>query len=401
MSGLKALGARQPVIVAFSRTAIGSFNGALKGVTAPDLGATVMQAALAKCGSPAVDEVFMGNVVSSGVGQAPATQAVIKAGLGEGIPATTVNKVCASGMKTIMLGAQAIALGQRRVVVAGGMESMSNIPHYLPNSRGGFRLGDAKLLDGLIYDGLWDPYGNVHMGVCAEKCAKDMSIGRQDQDAFAAESYRRSLAAADIFATHEIAPVQVAPGKSGKPPVVVSQDQEPANFDENRLLSSKPAFQRDQGTVTAVNASKINDGAAAVVLMSRGEAEARGLPILASIRGFGDAQRAPVDFTIAPALAVPEALDMAGLAGADVDLHEINEAFAVVTLANAELLNLDIANVNVHGGAVSLGHPIGCSGTRIVGSLCSALEAKSKSLGVASICNGGGGASAIVLEKEG
>ncbi|KAJ1445838.1 putative acetyl-CoA acetyltransferase [Pelagophyceae sp. CCMP2097] len=398
MSGLKRLGELTPVIVAFARTPIGSFNGSLRMLAAPILGATAITAALQRCSNPAVDEVFMGHVCSAGVGQSPATQATIKAGLGESVPSSSVNKVCASGMKAVMLAAQSIALGHRDCVVASGMESMSNIPHYLLKSREGLRLGHAQLVDGAIHDGLWDPYNDQHMGLCAEKCAADFALSREAQDAYAAESYRRASAAKSVHA-EEISPVEI-PGGRGKPSTFVSLDEEPAKFDAAKLASARPAFLATGGTVTAVNASSLNDGAAALVLMSLRRAKSLGLVPLAAIRGFGDAQRAPADFTIAPALAVPAALAMAECALKDVDVHEINEAFSVVALANAKLLELDSARVNVFGGAVSLGHPIGMSGARIIGALCTALKHKDGTLGVASICNGGGGASAIVLDRD-
>ena len=394
--GMLALGDLTPVIVSYARTPIGAFNGALASQSAPQLGAVAIKAALARAGglgSEDVSEVLMGNVVSANIGQAPATQATIYAGLGEEIPSTTVNKVCASGMKTAMLGAQSIALGLNDVVVCGGMESMSNIPYYLPGGRNGMRLGDGKVVDGCVHDGLWDPYGDQHMGMCAEKIAAEMGFSREDQDDFAEESYRRALAGADAHA-EEIAAVEV---KSRKGVVSVAADEEPVK-DIAKLRSLRTAFKKE-GTVTAANASKLNDGAAAMVLMSLGEAKKRGLEPLCAIAGFGDAQRAPVDFTIAPALAVPKALDHAGLSVGDVDLHEINEAFSVVALANAKLVGADLAKVNVRGGAVSLGHPIGCSGARIVGSLAMSLKKDGKATGVASICNGGGGASAIVLQR--
>lgn len=395
------LGDLAPVLVSFARTPIGSFGGALSGATAPFLGACAIRAAVASAGGARIEEAFFGNVLSAGIGQAPVTQAVKGAGLGDGVPATTINKVCASGMKAIMLGASSVALGQRNVVLAGGMESMSNVPHYL-KARTGLRLGDATLVDGVVSDGLWDPYGNVHMGTCAEKIALEMGISRDEQDDYALESYRRAVAAEDagVFA-REITAVELPAARRGAAPTVVARDEEPRKVaPAEKVRALRPAFQKLGGTVTAANASSLNDGAAALVIMSRGQARALGLAPIASILGFADAQQAPADFTIAPALAVPLALQAAGLELRDVHLHEINEAFAVVALANARLLDLDLATVNVHGGAVSLGHPIGMSGARIVGSLANALKCLDKEIGVASICNGGGGASAIVIKRE-
>ena len=388
--GLLKLGKRTPVIASYARTPIGAFNGALASLKAPELGAIAIKGACARAGITGTDvgEVLMGNVVSAGVGQAPATQAAIFAGLGEDIPSTTINKVCASGMKSVMLAATQIALGLRDIVVCGGMESMSNVPHYA-HLRSGLRLGNGSLIDGVVFDGLWDPYGDQHMGSCAEKCAADHGISRDDQDAYAELSYERSRSSKSFHA-QEIVPVEVTQRKKT---ITVDEDEEPSK-DTSRLRSLRPAFLKD-GTVTAANASKLNDGAASLVVMSLEECEKRSLEPLCAIQGFGDAQREPVDFTIAPSLAVPAALAHAELAMSDVSLHEVNEAFAVVALANAQILNVDIDKVNQKGGAVSLGHPIGMSGARIVGSLAMQLE----DVGVASICNGGGGASAIVLTK--
>jgi acetyl-CoA C-acetyltransferase len=388
--GLLKLGKRTPVIASYARTPIGAFNGALASLKAPELGAVAIKGACARAGITGNDvgEVLMGNVVSAGVGQAPATQAAIFAGLGEDIPSTTINKVCASGMKSVMVAATQIALGLRDVVVCGGMESMSNVPHYA-HLRSGLRLGNGSLVDGVVFDGLWDPYGDQHMGSCAEKCASDHGISRDDQDAYAELSYERSRSSKS-FHGQEIVPVEVTQRKKT---ITITEDEEPGK-DTSRLRSLRPAFLKD-GTVTAANASKLNDGAASLVVMSLEECEKRSLEPLCAIAGFGDAQREPIDFTIAPSLAVPAALAHAELAMSDVSLHEVNEAFAVVALANAQLLNVDIDRVNQKGGAVSLGHPIGMSGARIVGSLAMQLE----DVGVASICNGGGGASAIVLTK--
>ncbi|KAJ8610280.1 hypothetical protein CTAYLR_009060 [Chrysophaeum taylorii] len=387
-----------PVIIGYARTPIGSFNGALRSLSAVRLGSIAMREAVRRSGVRVEDvgEVFMGNVLSAGVGQAPATQAVIGAGLGESIPSTTVNKVCASGMKAVMFGAQALALGQAEVVVCGGMESMSNVPHYLPNSRSGFRLGDAKLLDGCVLDGLWDPYADQHMGKCAEMLSKELNISREDQDTYAELSYERAKVCAAYHREHEIVAVEVAQKKGS---VTISEDEEPKKGGD--LTKLKPAFQKDDGTVTAGNASSLNDGAAALVLATKKFARDRGLDVLCEIIAFADAQRDPVHFTIAPALAVPAACERAGMSHAtDVDLFEINEAFSIVALANAMLLDIDpVTMLNLFGGAVSLGHPIGASGARITGSLAMALANGRGTTGVAAICNGGGGASAIVLRR--
>lgn len=339
----------------------------------------------------------MGNVVSAGIGQAPTRQAVIYAGLDLDTPCTTINKVCASGTKATMMAAQSISSGYRKVMIAGGMESMSNIPYYLPDARNGHRMGHKQTLDGIIYDGLWDIYNNQHMGMCGEVCSDSYGISREDQDAYAADSYARALAAWDAGKLQpEIAPVTI-PGKRGKPDVVISQDEEFASF-KGGLDKQRAAFKKD-GTVTAGNASGINDGAAALVLMSGAEAKARGMAPLFKIRGFGDAAKAPVEFTTAPADAVPRALAHAGLSASDVDYHEINEAFSVVALVNAQILNIAHDRLNVNGGAVALGHPIGASGARIIGTLYHVLAQNDATIGCASICNGGGGASAIIIER--
>jgi acetyl-CoA C-acetyltransferase len=323
-------------------------------------------------------------------------QALTYAGLPDTIPATTVHKVCASGMKTAMFAADSIILGRADIVVAGGFESMSNIPHYLPTLRSGQKMGDSKLVDGVIYDGLWDPYGNVHMGVCGELCASEMNISREAQDAFARATYERALSE-EALKVHaeQIVPLDVPAGR-GKT-VTVAVDGEPAAANLEKMTSLKPAFKKE-GTITAANASKINDGAAAMVIMSASEAKRRGVKPLAAIRGSADANQKPDRFTTTPAKAVPIAVERAGLQMKDMELHEINEAFSVVALANMQLLNLESASVNIYGGAVALGHPIGASGARIIGQLAHALRARGKRYGTASICNGGGGASAMVLE---
>ncbi len=390
---------KEVYIVSVSRTPIGSFGGALAALTAPQLGAEAIKGALSKINlDPAeVNEVYMGNVLTANVGQAPATQASIYAGIPNNTPTTTINKVCASGMKTIMLGAQSIMLGTNDVVVAGGMESMSNAPFYLENNRWGAKLGHGKVVDGIIRDGLWDVYKDYHMGNAAELCATDKNISREDQDAYAIESYKRSAAASEAGKFKaEISPVSI-PQRKGDP-IVVDTDEEYANVKFDKIPSLRPVFDK-AGTVTAANASSINDGAAAVVLMSKEKAEALGIKPIAKIRGFADAQKAPEWFTTAPSDAIPKALANAGVSAEEVDFYEINEAFAVVCIANNQILNLDPKKVNVYGGAVSLGHPIGCSGARIVVTLASILSQENGKIGVAGICNGGGGASAIVIEK--
>ena len=342
----------------------------------------------------------MGNVVSAGMGQAPCRQAVLGAGLPESIICTTINKVCASGMKSVMLASQTLQCNNNTngtAMLAGGFESMSQIPHYLPNSRSGTALGHAQLIDGVIHDGLWDIYNDQHMGMCAEKCANEYSISREEQDAHAIDSYKRAQAAWEAGVFEEVVPVFV-PQRRGDP-LIVSQDEEPGSVNLDKLPNLKPAFDRKSGTVTAANSSSLNDGACAMVLMTEQDALERGIVPLARIRGFGDAAQNPVDFTTTPSLAVPVALQNAGVEASDVDYHEINEAFSVVALANIRLLNLDAAKVNVFGGAVALGHPIGMSGARIIGTLYDVLKQKDATIGCASICNGGGGASAIVIER--
>mmetsp|Transcript_42739 Transcript_42739/g.142222 ORF Transcript_42739/g.142222 Transcript_42739/m.142222 type:complete len:405 (+) Transcript_42739:30-1244(+) len=386
---------RDAVIVGVARTPVGGFNGSLAALKAPELGSAAIAAALDRAGVPkeSVEQCWMGNVIASGMGQAPARQAAQMAGLPDSTCCTTVNKVCSSGMKAVTLGSQEIVLGNADVLVAGGMESMSNVPYYVPKARFGARMGDATMVDGLVFDGLWDPYDNCHMGGHAELCAETHGITREMQDAHADESYRRARAAS--FAD-EITPVTV---KSRKGDVTVTADDECAP-EPRPASAAKPAFKKNGGTVTAANASTISDGAAALVLMSRSQAEAAGAPILATIRSSADAEQEPCWFTTAPAAAIPKALARAGLAISDVDFFEINEAFSVVSVANNQLLGLDPTRVNVRGGAVSIGHPIGASGARIVVTLLSVLREKGGKIGVAGICNGGGGASAIVIEAE-
>ncbi len=390
---------KQVCIVSVARTPIGSFNGALASFSATQLGAHVIRHAVKRAGIQPEDvqEVFMGNVLSANLGQAPATQAALFAGLPNTVPCTTVNKVCASGMKAIMLGAQSIALGQNEVVVAGGMESMSNVPYYLPQNRNGARLGHGQVIDGIVKDGLWDVYNDYHMGSAAELCASEMKFSREQQDQYAIESYKKAQkATAEGWFNDEIAPVEVP--VRGKDPIVVSVDEELAKVNFDKIPGLKPVFQKD-GTVTAANASSINDGAAAVVLMSVEKAHELGLKPLAIIRGYADAAQAPEWFTTAPAKAIPLAMERAGVKTEEVDFYELNEAFSVVCLANNQLLNIPEDKANVFGGAVSVGHPIGCSGARIIVTLLSVLNKNEGKIGVAGICNGGGGASAMVIEK--
>ncbi len=389
---------KKVVIVSAVRTPIGSFMGALSTVSAPQLGAFAIKGALNKINLNAslIDEVFMGNVVQAGVGQAPARQAALYAGLSNSVACTTVNKVCASGMKAIMLGTQAILSGDAEIVVAGGMENMSQIPHYL-HLRNGYKFGPASMVDGMQKDGLTDAYDNNAMGVSADLCAKEYGISREAQDDFAIQSYERAAKAwSEGKFDEEIVPVSV-PQRRGEP-VIVSKDEEFTNVKLDKIPSLNPVFTKD-GTVTAANASTINDGAAAVILMTEEKAIALGLTPLAYIKGYADAAQEPQWFTTAPAKALPKALEKAGLTTKDVDFFEFNEAFAVVGLANAQILDLDANKINVNGGAVALGHPLGCSGVRIVVTLLQVLNQNNAKIGAAAICNGGGGASAIVIEK--
>lgn len=389
---------KEVYIVSAVRTPIGNFGGALSSMTATQLGAHAIKSALEriKLDPAQVQEVYMGNVLSAGIGQAPVTQASIWAGIPNTVPGTTVNKVCASGMKAIALAAESILLGDNDCVVAGGMESMSNVPYYLDKARTGYKLGHGSVTDGLVKDGLWDVYKDYHMGNAAELCATECKISREDQDAYALESYRRSKEAyAKGYFKEEIAPVSI-PVK-GKDPIVFSEDEEYKNLRADKVPTLKPAFTKD-GTVTAANASKLNDGAAAVVLMSKEKADALGIQPLARIRGFADAQQAPEWFTTTPSKALPKAIAKAGLQQEQIDFYEINEAFSVVSIANNQLMKLDPAKVNVHGGAVSLGHPLGASGARIIVTLINVLRQHGGKIGAAGICNGGGGASAMVIE---
>ncbi|WP_100615328.1 acetyl-CoA C-acyltransferase [Confluentibacter citreus] len=387
------------VIVSAARTPIGSFMGALSTIPAPQLGAVAIKGALKKIhlNPELIDEVFMGQVVQSGSGQAPARQAAIYAGLPNTVPCTTINKVCASGMKAVMLATQSIAMGDNDIVVAGGMENMSLIPHYL-YARTGTKFGSTQLIDGMQKDGLVDAYDQNAMGVCADACAVRYEFSREDQDAFAIQSYKRASEAweAGKF-NNEVVPVEV-PQRKGEP-IMVSVDEEFKNVDLGKIPSLRPAFTKD-GTVTAANASTINDGAGAMILMSKEKAEALGLKILATIKGYADAAQEPEWFTTAPAKALPKALKKAGISINDVDFFEFNEAFSVVGLANMKLLGLTDKNVNVNGGAVSLGHPLGCSGVRILITLLNVLEQNNAKIGAAAICNGGGGASAVIIERN-
>lgn len=389
---------KKVVIVSAARTPIGSFMGALSSVAAPHLGAAAIKGALAKIqlDPKLVDEVLMGNVVQAGVGQAPARQAALFAGLSENVACTTVNKVCASGMKAIMQGAQAIMAGDAEIVVAGGMENMSMIPHYV-HLRNGVKFGPTSLVDGMQKDGLTDAYDHNAMGVCADLCATEYQISREEQDQFAIQSYQRSATAWDQGKFDaEVVPVAV-PQRKGEP-IMVTRDEEYTNVRLDKIPTLSPVFTKE-GTVTAANASTINDGAAALVLMSAEKARALGLQPLAVIRGYADAAQEPKWFTTAPAKALPKALAKAGLALDDVDFFEFNEAFSVVGLANAKILNLPNDKVNVNGGAVSLGHPLGCSGARIIVTLLHVLQQNNAKIGAAAICNGGGGASALVIER--
>lgn len=387
------------VIVSAVRTPIGSFMGGLSTVTAPQLGAAAIKGALNKINlSPElIDEVIMGNVVQAGVGQAPARQAAILAGLPNTTIATTINKVCASGMKAVMQGAQAIMAGDAKIVIAGGMENMSLIPHYI-HLRNGNKFGPATMIDGMQKDGLSDAYDNSAMGVSADLCASEYKISREEQDAFAIQSYERSAKAweAGKFDS-EIVPVSV-PQRRGEP-IIIDKDEEYTNVKLDKIPSLAPAFTKE-GTVTAANASTINDGAAALILMSEEKANELGLKPLAYIKSYADAAQEPKWFTTTPSVALPKALDKVGLSVKEVDFFEFNEAFSVVGLANSKILGLDASKVNVNGGAVSLGHPLGCSGARIIVTLINVLAQNNAKIGAAAICNGGGGASAIVIERD-
>lgn len=405
------------VVVSFARTPVASSGGSLSSFSAPQLGAKAIEGAMARATEASslfkkehVEEVIVGNVVSAGIGQAPGRQAVIYADMPISVPVTDVNKVCASGMKAAMMCAMSIETGYRSVMMAGGMESMSNIPFYMPkNTRSGMRLGHGQVTDGLISDGLWDIYNNQHMGTCGDLCAKTYDISREQQDEYAVNSYKRAASAweAEGVMQREVIPVEV-PGRNKAAPVkVVDTDEEFRNIKYDKVPTLRPAFAKD-GSVTAANASKLSDGAAALVMMSGKQVKELGFKTpLFRILGYSDICKDPVEFTTAPADAIPLAIDHANrhrsadnkLSLQDIDYHEVNEAFSVVALANAKILNLNMDRVNVHGGAVALGHPLGCSGLRIIGSLYNVLKTNNKKFGCASICNGGGGASAIIIER--
>jgi acetyl-CoA C-acetyltransferase len=389
---------REVFIVGAKRTPLGSFNGALSSVPATKLGAVAIKAALEQAGLSVdqVEEVLMGNVLQAGVGQAPARQASKFAGIPDHVPATTINKVCASGMKAIALGMQSIQLGYADIVVAGGMENMSLAPHYLPNSRAGYKYGNFQAVDAIVHDGLTDVYSNALMGTCAETCAAEHNFSREDQDNFAIESYKRSAKAwAEGKFNDEIAPVTISTKKGD---ITISEDEEYKNVKFDKIPELRPVFKKD-GTVTAANASTINDGAAVMVLVSGEKLKELGLTPLAKIVGVADAEQAPEWFTTTPSEALPKAVKRANLEMSDLDYVELNEAFAVVGLANMKLMNLDPSKVNVNGGAVSLGHPLGASGARVMVTLLNVLKQNNGKIGGAGICNGGGGASAMVIEN--
>lgn len=387
----------QVVIVAMARTPIGAFNGALSSLSATSMGSMVIKEALkrGKVSPKKVDEVFMGNVLTANNGQAPARIAALAAGIPDNVPCTTINKVCASGMKSIMFGVQSIMLGDNDVVVCGGMESMSNAPFYIPKARAGYKYGNASLVDAIVRDGLQDPYEGYMMGNAAEICAEGCDIPRDVQDAYALESYRRAAEAQENGYFESIMPVEI-PQRRGEP-IVVTEDEEVKRLRAEKISTVRPAFKKD-GTVTAINASKINDGAAAVVLMSKQMAKKLKLKPLATVLSYADAAQEPAWFTTTPSKAIPKAIKKAGLKKGDIDLYEINEAFSVVAVANNKKLRISAKKSNVLGGAVSLGHPIGVSGTRIICTLISALKHKKGKIGAAGICNGGGGASAMVIK---
>lgn len=390
---------KEVYIISAVRTPIGSFGGSLASVTAVALGSTAVKGAIEKAGVDPkfIQEIFIGNVIAAGLGQAPATQVAAGAGLDFNIPCTIINKVCASGMKAVMIGAQSIMLGQNDVVVAGGMESMSNIPYYLMKARSGYKYGHGELLDGLQLDGLTDVYNHCAMGVCADNTAKEMNISRQAQDSYAINSYKRSAASwANGKFKDEIIPVPIVDRKGTTTLFIEDEEYKNVNFD--KIPGLKPAFNKD-GTVTAANASTLNDGASALVLMSKEKANELGLKPIAKIKGFADAAQDPMWFTTTPSIAIPIAMKRAGVEKKDVGYYEINEAFSAVAIANNIKLGLDPDKVNVNGGAVALGHPLGSSGSRIIATLINVLKQNNSSIGVAGICNGGGGASAIVIER--
>ena len=389
---------KEVVIVSAVRTPIGSFGGCLSSVSATQLGAIAIKGALGKIGidKKIVDEVFMGNVLQANSGQAPARQAAIFAGIPDNVPCTTINKVCASGMKSIMIAAQTIVCGDNDVVVAGGMESMSNVPHYFSKGRTGQKLGDMKMFDGMVKDGLTDVYDKVHMGICAETCAKSMEISREEQDAFAIESYNRSAKSWNEGRFEdEVIPVEVPQRKGDS--LIISEDEEYKNVKLEKIPTLRPVFDKE-GTITAANASTLNDGASALILMSSDKAKELNITPIARIKSYADAAQEPKWFTTAPANALPIAITKAGYTKDDIDYYELNEAFSVVGLANIKMLELEANKVNVNGGAVSLGHPLGSSGSRIIVTLINVLKQNNGKIGAAGICNGGGGASAMVIE---
>jgi len=386
-------------IVSAVRTPIGAFQGSLSSISAPRLGAVAIAAAIerAKISADQIGEVFFGNVLSAGIGQAPARQAAIYAGVPHDVPATTVGKVCGSGLQAVILGTKTIALGDAELIIAGGMESMSNVPYYLPQARTGYRMGHQKVIDGMIHDGLWDPYGDFHMGVAGEKCAKELQFSREQQDEFAKESFRKALSAQkEGHFKNEIASVSVAQKKGDA--LLVTEDEGPSNGRPDKFPTLKPAFQKD-GTITAANASSINDGASALVLASEEAVKKYNLEPLARIVGYGGAAQAPEWFTTAPSKAIENTTKKLGLTTKDIDLYEINEAFAVVALAVTKLSGLDPQTVNVRGGAVALGHPIGASGARILTTLVHTMKDLGKKRGLATLCIGGGEAVAVVVER--
>jgi len=390
---------KEVYIISASRTPIGSFGGSLSTISATELGSIAIKGAMEKAGIEVkeVSEVIMGNVISANLGQAPARQASVGAGVGYNVPCTTINKVCASGMKAVMYGAQSIMLGTSDVVIAGGMESMSNIPYYLPKARFGYKYGHSEILDGLLKDGLWEVYYKFPMGNCADNTAKEMGITREMQDEYAISSYKRSALATEAgYFKEEIIPVEI-PQRKGAP-LLMEEDEEFKNVNFDKIPNLRPVFDKE-GTVTAANASSINDGASALVLMSKDKADELEVKPIAKIRGFADAEQDPIWFTTSPSLAIPKAMKNAGVEKSDIDFFEINEAFSAVAIANNIKLELDPDQVNVFGGAVSLGHPLGASGARILTTLNSVLSQKDGTVGVAGICNGGGGASAMVIEK--
>ena len=390
---------KEVVIISAVRTPMGSFCGKLSQVSATELGSIAIKGAIkkAKISKDIVDEVFMGNVLQANLGQAPAKQSAIMAGLKDTVPCTTINKVCSSGMKSIMIAAQSIIAGDNEIVIAGGMENMSNVPHYLNKVRTGQKLGDVKVIDGLIKDGLTDVYNNIHMGVCAEKCASEMSFSREEQDNFAIESYNKSTNA-NLKGNfkNEIVPVEIKQRNGNIS--IIDEDEEIKNIDYEKVPNLRPVFKKE-GTITATNASTLNDGASALVLMCSQKAKQLNLKPIAKILSYADASQNPEWFTTAPSKALPLALKKAKLTINDIDYFELNEAFSVVGLANINLLKIDKQKVNVYGGAVSMGHPLGSSGSRIVVTLTSVLHQENGKIGVAAICNGGGGASSIIIQS--